>query len=55
MSMRRGRLTASVAVAAPLCLLSASAIAATGATKDEAVAMVKKAVELQVTDQDLKM
>jgi hypothetical protein len=36
-------------------LLSASAIAATGATKDETVAMVKKAVELQVTDQDLKM
>jgi hypothetical protein len=42
-------------VAAPALLLSASAIAATGATKDETVAMVKKAVELQVTDQDLKM
>ena len=48
MSMRRGRLAASAAVAAPLCLLSASAIASTGATKDEAVAMVKKAVELRV-------
>ncbi len=46
MSMRRGRsITGAVAVlAAALCLFGASAIAATGATKDEAVAMVKKAV-----------
>jgi cytochrome c len=46
MSMCRGRsIAGAVAVlAAALCLSGASAIAATGATKDEAVTMVKKAV-----------
>ncbi len=46
MSMRATRSTAiaGTVLVAALCLLGASAIAATGATKDEAVAMVKKAV-----------
>ena len=46
MSMCRGRSIAGAVamLAAALCLSGASAIAATGATKDEAVTMVKKAV-----------
>ncbi len=44
MSMRAVRSNAVAGLAAALCLFAASAIAATGATKDEAVAMVKKAV-----------
>jgi signal transduction histidine kinase len=45
MSPRRERFIAGAAVLiAALCLFGASAIAATGASKDEAVAMVKKAV-----------